>query len=202
MGDKTWKAVERKVAALFGGIRTPLSGSNSKHDTQGDVIRGDSKRAKDPDPPHLCLFPKWLYVETKRNKAVQLLYRVWDRERKKDKVTRPGYILDVFHPDHEMGVSDYVFFALEDFLDSPPYDYGCGPWHGVHSLRKNSAIMNLFKDTEKKASAEKRRVPVVAQKIHNRKGTFVFMRNDRGVEQVIALAKRVQTKKRKSEGVG
>ncbi len=30
MADKTWKAVERRVAKLFGAERNPLSGKNSK----------------------------------------------------------------------------------------------------------------------------------------------------------------------------
>lgn len=37
MADKPWKRAERVAAALFGGLRNPLSGSNSYH-TSGDVI--------------------------------------------------------------------------------------------------------------------------------------------------------------------
>ena len=37
MADKTWKAAERRIAALFGGERVPLSGGNSKI-TRADVI--------------------------------------------------------------------------------------------------------------------------------------------------------------------
>ncbi|VVB85640.1 Uncharacterised protein [uncultured archaeon] len=33
----TWKALERKAAKKLGGVRNPLSGSNSMH-TSGDVI--------------------------------------------------------------------------------------------------------------------------------------------------------------------
>lgn len=33
----TWKAVERRVAALFDSVRTPLSGNNSKH-TSSDSL--------------------------------------------------------------------------------------------------------------------------------------------------------------------
>ena len=33
----TWKKFERKVAKKLGGVRTPLSGSHSRH-TSGDVI--------------------------------------------------------------------------------------------------------------------------------------------------------------------
>ena len=31
MADKTWKAVERRLARFFGAQRNPLSGRNSKH---------------------------------------------------------------------------------------------------------------------------------------------------------------------------
>lgn len=35
--DKTWKAVERRVARMFGTERTPMSGGNSKH-TRADTL--------------------------------------------------------------------------------------------------------------------------------------------------------------------
>ena len=37
MGDKVWKAAERRVAALFGVTRTPLSGGNGKQ-TRSDTL--------------------------------------------------------------------------------------------------------------------------------------------------------------------
>ena len=40
MADKTWKAIERRIAKFFGSERTPLSGFNSKH-TGADVIHED-----------------------------------------------------------------------------------------------------------------------------------------------------------------
>lgn len=39
MADKAWKALERRVAAFFHAIgRTPLSGSNSRHNTESDTL--------------------------------------------------------------------------------------------------------------------------------------------------------------------
>jgi hypothetical protein len=38
MTDKSWKALERRIAAAFGTRRTPLSGSNSGHDTDSDTL--------------------------------------------------------------------------------------------------------------------------------------------------------------------
>jgi len=37
MADKRWKAVERRVAKMFGSERTPLSGGNSKQ-TRSDTL--------------------------------------------------------------------------------------------------------------------------------------------------------------------
>lgn len=37
MGSKTWKSIERKIAAFFGTVRTPLSGGNSRH-TRSDTL--------------------------------------------------------------------------------------------------------------------------------------------------------------------
>jgi len=36
----TWKALERKCAKALGGMRNPLSGTNSRH-TAGDIIHPD-----------------------------------------------------------------------------------------------------------------------------------------------------------------
>lgn len=46
----SWKGLERRVCAKFGGKRTPLSGSNSMHGTSSDCIE--------------TKFP-WLYLEIK-----------------------------------------------------------------------------------------------------------------------------------------
>jgi len=37
----TWKRFERIVASFFGSRRTPLSGSNSGHNTQSDTLHPD-----------------------------------------------------------------------------------------------------------------------------------------------------------------
>lgn len=47
MSDKTWKAVERRVAAFFGTVRNSLSGGNSK------MTRSDSLH------PTLYIESKW-----------------------------------------------------------------------------------------------------------------------------------------------
>ena len=51
MPDKAWKAFERRIAATLGTVRTPLSGSGSRH-TTGDTLH-----------PHL-------YVECKLRKRL------------------------------------------------------------------------------------------------------------------------------------
>jgi hypothetical protein len=51
--NKTWKSTEYQIAALLGGKRTPLSGSNSGHHTSSDVLG----------------LPDRFYIEIKRRKA-------------------------------------------------------------------------------------------------------------------------------------
>ena len=53
MADKTWKAVERRVAGFFGSTRNALSGGNSK------MTRSDSLHKK-------------LFIECKHSKASTL----------------------------------------------------------------------------------------------------------------------------------
>ena len=67
---KTWKSVERKVAAFFGTKRTPLSGGNSGH-TRSDTL-------------HQALF-----IETKyrvKHSAVQLWRKTEELARKENKI--------------------------------------------------------------------------------------------------------------------
>ena len=58
MSDKSWKAVERKVAKSLGTERTPLSGGSSRH------TRGDTLHEK-------------LFIEVKQRKhfSILVLYR-------------------------------------------------------------------------------------------------------------------------------
>lgn len=66
MPDKTWKQAERRVAKIFNGKRTPLSGRNSLH-TSSDVIH------------------EKLYIEVKYKKDFPLV-RLWrDTEKKSRK---------------------------------------------------------------------------------------------------------------------
>lgn len=88
--SKAWKAAERRVAAIFGSRRTPLSGGNSAH------TRSDSLHDK-------------LFIETKQRKT----HTVWSlfdsvrhlakRERKLpvialDRTRSPGCLI-VIHSD-------------------------------------------------------------------------------------------------------
>jgi len=38
---ETWKSLERRLCKALGGHRTPLSGSNSQHNTSADCIETD-----------------------------------------------------------------------------------------------------------------------------------------------------------------
>lgn len=74
MSSSSWKRMERDVADFFGSTRTPLSGSNSKHDTESDTLH------------------KRLYVEAKRDKKFfgktfsSLLHSVEKKAKKEKKV--------------------------------------------------------------------------------------------------------------------
>ena len=54
MINKTWKAIERKIAKFFNTHRTPLSGSSSRH-TESDTLN------------------KFLYIEIKYRKKIPFL---------------------------------------------------------------------------------------------------------------------------------
>jgi len=51
MANSGWKKFERRVAAFFHSCRTPLSGSNSRHNTESDTLH------------------EVLYIECKQRKA-------------------------------------------------------------------------------------------------------------------------------------
>jgi hypothetical protein len=65
--DKKWKQQERRVAKFFGTRRTPLSGSNSQHNTESDSLHGklyiECKYRK-----QLFIFDEWPLVLEKANK--------------------------------------------------------------------------------------------------------------------------------------
>ena len=61
--DKTWKQIERKVAALLGGVRVPVSGRQ----------RGDSPDVLHPtfsiEVKHREQFPDWLFDAMRQAEA-------------------------------------------------------------------------------------------------------------------------------------
>lgn len=73
MTDKTWKQIERKVAALLGGVRVPVSGRQ----------RGDSPDVLHPtfsiEVKHREHLPAWLFdamqqaEASKRNEQIPLV---------------------------------------------------------------------------------------------------------------------------------
>ena len=70
MADKTWKAVERRVASFFGARRNPLSGSNSGG-THSDSLHEE------------------LFIETKhrvKHSAISLWRKTEELARKENKI--------------------------------------------------------------------------------------------------------------------
>ena len=80
----SWKRVESKVAAKFGTVRTPLSGSNSRH-TSSDSLRKD------------------LYIEIKCRKA-WAIFTLWKDVKAKAKKEKKHPILIL----HEVGKHSYL----------------------------------------------------------------------------------------------
>lgn len=75
MADKTWKAIERRVAKFFGTTRTPLSGSNSRH-TESDTLHEhlfiEIKYRK--KIPFLKLFKDTISLAKKENKIPAIVF--------------------------------------------------------------------------------------------------------------------------------
>ena len=92
MPDKTWKAVERRVARMFGAQRNPLSGRNSRH-TQADIIHDH------------------LYIEVKHRARIPF-YRVWLEtvEKAKQEGKVPVLIL------HPKGSDKYIAMVDAEYL--------------------------------------------------------------------------------------
>lgn len=93
----TWKRLERRVCAKFGGRRTPLSGSNSQHDTSADCIETN--------------YP-WLYIEIKL-RACFLHHSIFKVAAKAAQKENKMPIL-VTHVKNEE--SELVTLKIEDFL--------------------------------------------------------------------------------------
>ena len=94
----TWKKLERRVCAKFGGRRTPLSGSNSQHDTSADCIETS--------------YP-WLFIEVKL-RASFLHHTIFKQAAKaaQKETKTPILVTHVKNEDNEL-----VTLRIEDFLD-------------------------------------------------------------------------------------
>lgn len=94
---ETWKALERRICAKFGGRRTPLSGSSSQHGTSADCIK-----TKHPE----------LYIEIKL-RARFLHHTMFKDVTKMARVEDKTPIL-ITHVKSEE--SELVVLKIEDFL--------------------------------------------------------------------------------------
>ena len=96
--NTTWKKLERRVCAKFGGRRTPLSGSNSQHGTAADCIE--------------TVYPLF-YIEIKL-RASFLHHRIFKQAAKEAQKEGKTPIL-VTHVKNED--SELVTLRIEDFLE-------------------------------------------------------------------------------------
>ena len=93
---KDWKACERKVAALLGGKRIPVSGRG----------RGDN-----PDVHH-----ELLSIEVKSRKTIPAWLE--DAMRQAEASAKDGRLpVVVLHQDHRPHTESLVLLRLEDFAD-------------------------------------------------------------------------------------
>ena len=91
--DKTWKALERRVAKFFGASRTPLSGGNGKV-TRADVIH------------------KYLFIEAKQRKK-QSLYTLYDNTKALAITENKVPVLAI----HESGRKGFLIVVHSEELD-------------------------------------------------------------------------------------
>ena len=94
---RTWKKLEERVCEKFLGKRTPLSGSNSQHETAADCIK--------------TVFPQ-LFIEIKL-RASFLHHRLFKDVTKKAEAERKIPVL-VTHVKNEK--SELVILRIEDFI--------------------------------------------------------------------------------------
>ena len=106
MRSTTWKSSERQAAALIGSNRTPLSGSNSRHNTNSDSLHDK------------------IYLETKRDlkywpaKLIDLVEDTWAKAKSENKLpvialkrhTHKGFYLLV----HSSQIKEIAKYFKED----------------------------------------------------------------------------------------
>lgn len=138
----TWKVTERAAAALFGGERVPLSGSNSGHGTSADVRK----------------VPSWLYIEVKRKLAHNHFWHPILCYLQQGLVIRTsweGFTIYLFRVDTFMKVRG---MHIEADLNM--------------SFRENSVVLGQYLDTYKQAQREGRDATILIYRIHGKHGLY------------------------------
>ena len=96
MTEKAWKVTERKIAAMIGGERIPITGR----------IRGDV-----PDIEH-----SWLSPEIKHRKEIpKWLHDAYDQANQSAKPDQLPVV--ILHEERQRHQNDYVLIRLKDFVD-------------------------------------------------------------------------------------
>lgn len=140
--SKTWKSTEREVARLFGGQRTPLSGSNSQHKTTADVIK----------------VPRWLYVEVKRRADYnKFWFKIFQ-------TVHDGYVLWA-----EVAPFTLYFFRIDVFMTQ--HGKRLRPEFKIN-LSEHAKIIKFYMGVWKRARAENRDVVICVFRIHRHEGLY------------------------------
>lgn len=176
--SKHWKQVEREIAGYLGGRRTPLSGSNSQHNTTSDVIG--------------C--PTWMYVEVKWDKQYDAFFLKYYDLLIADKLIQfnhYGFPLLVFRFD-----TWYMEPLAAKTVKGPPKDAGKSTLYqgrgAVHTNVKNGLSQSMSPDMEFEYNVPNRvfslylydtLVKCQRERVVGRKAAFQFHRvhNKRGV---------------------
>lgn len=185
----TWKDFERRVAKVLGGKRVPLSGSNSGHDTSGDVLWGREqsayKRVYVESKHRLDLFTAYIkYYDLLIKQKKFVAFKINDEDT--TLVMFDGSCMDeYFGKPVQVILLDRLHYSLQT----------CGVKPG------RSKVVNLWKNTREKATAEGR-FPVVCFNCPKRRGLFIVLdvNNlqeffDRVHMSLLKVEKRKQSKK-------
>ncbi len=104
---ETWKGMERKIAKLLGGERTPLSGINSGH-TGADIIH-----------PYFfveCKYRKNFAIKKLYDDTVEVMKKEVKKKNKSEKI-----IMVVIKEKNTHG--ELVFMKIEDFVKIVKEEY-------------------------------------------------------------------------------
>lgn len=154
--SNTWKTTERQSAALFGGRRVPLSGSNSGHKTSADVMD----------------VPKWLYVECKRR---QMHNTFWLQKLKGKGVTLIEYLREGNVVTADCDPFRLYFFRVDLFMKEWGQHINVSDCE--YKFKKTARPITQYGIEYLKAKREGRDATILIYRVHGRLGLYAIADN-------------------------